>query len=112
MIYKVVEIESLNGDDALVEMRFNIASARAAKAELMRLDIPYGDDEKEYKKIFNSLTRELKSMKEERLIQFFATKKSFSDHTTEAAFLLNKYPSVFLCGLTDNENAGYIYIKI
>ncbi len=112
MNYKVIEIESLTADDAAVEMRFAIAGARADGAELLRFDIPFGNDEKEYKKLFNSLVRLLKGMKEERLIQFYATEKSFSDKSTEAAFLLNKYPSVFICDLTDNRAAGFIYIKI
>lgn len=110
--YKVIEIESLIADDAAVEIRYAIAAARAETAELIRLDIPFSDDEKEYKKLFNSLVRLLKGMKEERLIQFFATEKSFSDKSTESAFLLNKYPSIFICGLTDNERSGFIYVKI
>ncbi|MBR3806714.1 MAG: hypothetical protein IKJ13_07800 [Clostridia bacterium] len=112
MKYKVIEIESTCTDDAAVEMRYAIASARAGGAELIRFDIPVTDDEKEYKKLFNSLVRLLKGMKEERLIQFYATEKSFSDKATESAFLLNKYPSIFICGLTDNQRAGFIYVKI
>ncbi len=112
MNYKVIEIESLISDDAEVEMRFAIAGSRADRAELIRFDIPFSEDEKEYKKRFNALTRVLKSMKEERLIQFFATEKSFSEKSAEGEFLLNKYPSVFICGLTDNMSAGYIYVKL
>lgn len=112
MNYKVIEIESLNGDDAVVEMRFAVADARAGGAELVRIDVPFGEDEKVYKNIFSTLVRTLKLMKDERKIQFYATEKNFSSSSTEAAFLLNKYPSIFICGITDNENAGYIYIKI
>ena len=110
--YKVVLIESLNSDDAAVEMRFAVASARAGREELIRFDIPFMEDEKEYRKMFNSLIRILKTMKEEHLVQFFATEKNFSENSTESAFLLNKYPSIFLMGLTDNPNAGYIYVKL
>lgn len=112
MKYKVIEIESSIPDDAAVEMRFAVASARAGGTELIRFDIPFGDDDREYKKLFNSLVRLSKAMKEEHHIQFFATEKSFEEQSTEAAFLLNKYPSVFICGLTDNIESGYIYVKL
>lgn len=112
MKYRVIELESKNADDGAVEIRYAVATARASGAELIRFDIPFGEDKALYNKLFNGLSRLLKTMKEERLIQFFATEKSFSDQMAEGAFLLNKYPSVFICGLTDNENAGYFYVKI
>ena len=111
MNYKVIELDSMSADHT-VELRFAVASERAEGTELLRVDIPFSENEKEHVKIMSSITKTLKQMKEERLIQFYATKKSFSSATTESQFLLNKYPSVFICGITDNMNADFVYIKL
>ncbi len=110
MNYKVIEIDPVC--DPSVELRFCIAGARADGEELLRLDIPFGENKREHSRMMTAIIRILKQMKEERLIQFFAGEKQFSESSMEAEFLHNKYPSVFLCGLTDNPGADFIYIKL
>lgn len=111
MKYKVIELDKTISDYS-VELRFIIASERAGGAELLRIDIPFLENEKDHIKLMSSISKLLKQMKEERLIQFFATKKSFSSASTESQFLLNKYPSVFICGMTDNSLCDFAYIKL
>lgn len=111
MDYKVIELNE-NSSDISVELRFAIASERAGGCELLRIDILKNENKKEQEKLLASINKLLKQMKEERLIQFFATKKNFDLSTMEAEFLLNKYPSVFICDLTDNPSADFVYIKI
>ncbi len=111
MNFKIIEIDS-GAQDPSVELRFAVASHRAGGDELLRIDIPKIENEKDYNKFVSSVIRTLKVMKEERLIQFFATKDSFLGLTTEAEFLLNKYPSVFADGLTDKTDCDFVYIKI
>lgn len=111
MSFKIIEIDS-GAQDPAVELRFAVASHRAGGDELLRIDIPKSENEKDYNKFVSSVIRTLKVMKDERLIQFFATKDSFIGLTTEAEFLHNKYPSVFAGGITDNTDSDFIYIKL
>ncbi len=110
MDYKVVEV-NVNADPS-VELRFVIAGARADGEELLRFDIPRSESKKEHNKYMSSLTKILKQMKDERLIQLYAMEKHFEGSTMEAEYLLNKYPTVFLCGHTDNAAADFIYVKL
>lgn len=111
MSFKIIEIES-SAQDPSVELRFAVASHRAGGDELLRVDIPKVENKKDYNKFVSSVIRTLKIMKEERLIQFFATEENFLTTTTESEFLLNKYPSVFADGLTDKADSDFVYIKL
>ncbi len=110
MNYKVVEIDITS--EPAVELRFLIAGIRADGEELVRFDIPRADTKKEQSRRMNAIIKTLKAMKEERLIQLYAAERHFETSSTEAEYLLNKYPTVFLCGLTDNESADFIYVKV
>ena len=111
MEYKVIELNT-NAADPSVELRFSVASERMDGVELLRVDLPVSEDKKEHARLLSTVTKILKQMKEERLIQFFANAKSFDNASMEAEFLINKYPSIFLCGPTDNPAADFFYIKI
>ena len=109
MKIKNIQIKSIEGDTALTEIMFEIASARAEKIELLRFDL---DDRVEgYSKLLSFVIRKLKNMKQRGQIQFFALDDSFERNSTEAVFLLNKYPEYFE-NIQVNEPKGYIYVKI
>ena len=111
MEYKVIE---LNADsvDPTVELRYAVASERAGGSELLRIDVPSVENEKERAKRLSYVTKILKQMKDERLIQFFATKKSFQSSSMEAEFLLNKYPCISAASTAEDEASDFFYIKI
>ena len=81
--------------DLDTEIRFNIANARQERAELIRLILP-GTSESDAKRITNCVLKILRSMMKASLIQFFINEKDINSSSTEAEFLLNKYPSFIL----------------
>ena len=81
--------------DLDTEIRFNIANARQDKAELIRLILPTVD-EPDIKRIANCVLKIIRSMMKADLIQFFINEKDINSASTEAEFLLNKYPSFIL----------------
>ena len=106
-MYKIIDLKSENIDSMTTEIMFEVAGARADGNELIRLNI--NNDEA---KLYDGAIKLLKNMKQKGLIQFFATEKSFSNGSTEASFLINKYQDSI--SLSDNEGreASYIYVKI
>ena len=111
MEYKIIELNP-EAPDPTVEVRYAVASERAGGAELLRIDVPASENEKEQSRRLSSVSKILKQMKDERLIQFFATAKSFKSSSMEAEFLLNKYPGAFPLAPEENEEQNYFYIKI
>ena len=109
MKIKNIQIKSVEGDTALTEIMFEIASARAEKIELLRLNL--NERAEGYSKLLSFVIRKLKYMKQKGQIQFFALADSFERNSTEAVFLLNKYPEYFE-NIQVNEPKGYIYVKI
>ena len=110
-MYKIIKIDK-NVTDSMIEVRFAVASARASSDEILRVELEIDDNEKSRAKRISNLTKILKQLKEEKLIQFFASKNSFSDSSTEAKFLLNKYPELFKSIDIENEAIDFFYIKI
>ena len=62
-------------------------------------------------KLRSAAIRVLKEMKSRGAVQFFATGESFEKSTTEAKFLVNKYPEISY-DTPENPEAGYIFVKI
>ena len=91
------------------EVRFNIAGARADKAELVRLDLPLTEDERNNSRLFCCLTKVLRAMMRDGAIQFYVTDDGFSSASTEAAFLENKYHSYII---SSDEDHKYVYVKM
>ena len=98
-------------EELLTEILFEIATAHADGVELIRIEISEGSAVDNRPKVFSSIIRRLKQMKQRGQIQFFATPDSFLRSSTEAVFLLNKYP-VYFDGISKGEIEKYIYIKI
>ena len=91
------------------EMRFLFAGAKVDGEELIRLDIPFGDDEKENGRLSGSVIKVLRTLKKEGVIQFYVNKDGFAAGSTEASFILNKYRSFISDGVT---NPAYVYVKL
>ena len=84
------ELESTLTDQLETEIRFVIASARATGNELISLKTK---PESEAKTVA-MLTKQLKSIKKQGTIDFFASKEAFSELNAEASYLINKFPEV------------------
>ena len=94
MSIKKFDIEYMKPDKLVIELRFDIATARASGAKLVRLSLAPSDVSAQGR-LLTTVTRKLAAMKKEGVIQFFATQRSFADKTTEATYLLNKYPELY-----------------
>ena len=86
-------IEYMSVDRLMTELRFDIASARALGYELVRLE-PVSEDAAVRARLRTSIAVRLRTLKKEGVIQFFATERDFREESTEAVYLLNKYPEL------------------
>ena len=77
----------------MTELRYNIAAARAEGAELVRFELTT-EEERSRRRRYTSVLFRLRQLKREGIIQFFATEDDFANNTTEAVYLLNKYPEL------------------
>lgn len=93
MSIKKFDVEYMKPDKLVIELRFDIATARALGAKLVRLSLSPSDFSLQGR-LLTTVTRKLAAMKKEGAIQFFATQRSFAEKTTEATYLLNKYPEL------------------
>ena len=93
MSLKNFDVEYMKPDKLVIELRFDIATARASGARLVRLSLSPSDSSARGR-LLTTAARKLAAMKKEAAIQFFATQRSFAEKTTEATYLLNKYPEL------------------
>ena len=91
------------------EVKFNIASARADRVELVRLSLPLSDDEKDNKRLLCCLIKVLRAMIRDGSIQFYETDEGFESSTTEAKFLDNKYHDYII---SSDDKSKYIYVNM
>lgn len=91
------------------EMRFLFASAKVDGEEIARLVLPLGLDEKENARINGCAIKVLRTLKKDKIIQFYVNKEGFAVNSTEASFLVNKY-SEFVAGAADDPAS--IYVKL
>ena len=83
-------IESFSTELLTTEIRFYIASARATECDLICLKskTPISAEDKE----MASVLKNLRLLKKEGRIDFFADKSSFDTGSAEARYLKNKFP--------------------
>ena len=91
------------------EMRFLFAGAKVDGIELVRLDIPLTDSEKENGRINGCVIKVLRTLKKDNVIQFYVNKESFAAASTEASFILNKYGSFIADGISE---PAHVYVKL
>ena len=94
--------------DINTEVRFDIAAARADKADIIRFSIPRDNDEKNNSRILFCFIKILRSMQRSGLIQFYVRDEDISDMTTGALFLKNKFGDYITPSPVD---FTYIYVK-
>jgi hypothetical protein len=111
MVYKEITIKSKNKESVETEVMFEIAAARADNIELLCVVFSAEDEQDVLTKTKSVITRKLKAMKQAGLIQFFTDTQAFTMMTTEADFLLNKYPDVF-SDKKSRAESDCIYIRI
>lgn len=111
MIYKIIQLNSRLYASIRTEIMYEIASAHVAGIELLRINIKKDEQGVLHKRAMTSLIRCLKSMKSAGTIQFFATAESFEQGSTEAQFLINKYPETFTTLPKESETECFVYIR-
>lgn len=114
MSYKEINLRANSAEAASTEIMYEIASSRADSVDLIRLNAFYDENAEgdiDYKRMLSSIIRLLKVMKQKGSIQFFATSDSFRQSTTEAVFLQNKYPLLFV-NPPSVDNGQFVYIKL
>lgn len=108
-MYTHIDLSGTCYADLDTEVRFSVADSRASGIELIELSLSAVATEQDGKRIANCLTRVLRSMAKESLIEFFIPVDSLHSGSTEGEFLLNKY-SAYLATPT-LECISY-YVKI
>ena len=93
MKYTRFQLVYMPTDRLMTELRFDIASARALGSELVRLELA-PEDAKVRARLRTSVLVRLRTLKKEGVIQFFASERDFAEESTEAVYLLNKYPEL------------------
>lgn len=91
------------------ELRFVFASARVDGVELLKLNLPVFEDEKDSARINGCLIKVLRTLKKENVIEFYVNKDSFMASSTEAVFLLNKFGDLIEPDVMDDKA---VYVKL
>ena len=106
------KLNGTNQNEISTEIKFLLASARFDGVELMRFVYETNEADGEARRLHNIVIKVLRSLRARKNIQFFVLPEGFSESTTEAEFLLNKYPEHFLNPPSLNHNENEFYIKI
>lgn len=101
-----------NQSEISTEIKFLLASARFDGVELMRFVYETNETDREAKRLYNITLKVLRSLRAKKSIQFFVLPEGFAESTTEAEFLLNKYPEHFAAPPVLKENESEFYVKI
>lgn len=103
-----IYIHNMSGviySEAETETLFVIAAARADGASLVRLDFPG-----ETARTVPAAKKALRALKRRGGIQMFAERSDFEDGSTEAVFLLNKFPETE--GQVKAVSDEFLYVKL
>ena len=84
------DLKSGSADQMSTELRYVIATARAAGNELIAIKT----DAEKSDKAKLSMIKLLKSIKSEGKIDFFADKEAFEKNSREASYLINKFSGI------------------
>ena len=108
-MFACYKLNGLNRSELNTEMRFLFASARVDGKELLRLDIPTAENEKENSRINSCVIKVLRTLKKENVIQFYVNREGFTANSTEAIFLQNKYSSYIGDDCSEERS---VYVKL
>lgn len=102
---------NLNGtyrSELNTEMRFLFASAKVDGSEIVRIVLPTGENEKENERISGCVIKLLRTLKKEKVIEFYVNKEGFLQNSTEAIYFTNKFGAY----LDQSDNDNCVYVKI
>jgi hypothetical protein len=108
-MFECVGLVGQNRSELNTEMRFLFASAKVDGVELLKLDLPHTELDKENARINSCVIKILRSMKKEGIIEFYVNREGFSVNSTEAIFLQNKYSNCIETNVTETAS---IYVKM
>ena len=112
MKYKVIDLAVRKTDGVAPEIMYNVASERVDSVELICFNLPVTDDETVRRRINSAALRTFKEMKSRGAIQLYATRSSFLEQTTEAKYLINKFPELFEDADYEAMDTRSIYVKL
>ena len=111
MKYKTIKLLGNNSQELNTELAFEIAVAKADGEELIKFDVQDSDDAAYTSaKKLSTIKKLLRTMKDGRKIQFYASADSFEKSSTEAVFLINKYPDIV--ENIPSDQGEYIFVKL
>ena len=93
--------------DLNTEIRFEIASARYCNADLIKLTHSDGIDDRDTSRINTCISKILRALCREKVIQFFVSSRETNSKSTEVDFLINKFADL----IDFNDKALVYYIK-
>lgn len=76
------------------EIMFNVASERANRNELLFLSVSPELTDRDRTRLILNASKLLRKMKKQGKIQLFVTQDDYSESTTEAKYMKNKYPDI------------------
>lgn len=94
--------------DLNTEIRYLLAAARVDGLDLVRLDFPKGDSEKDSSRIACCVIKVMRAVKRDGCIQFYVNKEGFAQGSTEASYLMNKFSTY----IDFDEGDNYLYIRL
>jgi hypothetical protein len=107
MKYFEVKLTGQNQIELDTELRFILAGARVDGVDLLRID--FDENAEDILRIVGCAVKVLRSIRKERIIQFFLDNKLLDKKSTEAEFIINKYADFVL---NNNTPEHSFYIKI
>ena len=110
MEYRRFDIQGNDADTLYTEILYALAVARTEGESLVRLVITPEEDT-DAGKLSLAAARHLRRLKKEKKIGVFVLSAELSSDSTEAAYLLNKYPSLDKEGIEPLAVAD-VYIKL
>ena len=76
------------------EFMFTLATARVDAVEILLLDFSPCEDRKVFARTHNQTIKMLRAQIQKGSVEFFVTKEGFEKSTTEAFYLINKFPEL------------------
>ncbi len=91
MEYSIFDLKYDKSSEITTEIMFNVASARAAGAKLIRFNISFNEDPAVTEKRIKHTFKTLRNMKKAGKLECFVTKEDLKGSSTEAAYMYNRF---------------------
>lgn len=104
-----IQLVGQNRIELNTELRFIFASAKVDGVEILKIDLPTLNNDKDNARLNGCVIKVLRTLKKENVIEFYVNREGFAANSTEAIYLLNKFPEYINGDLSDTSS---IYVKI